>query len=547
MSFRFSLSWQFYSGFAAILVCIGLFVLISTAQIRRTEMLSNRLTELYLPSSSGMADLSGLVSRSTQLAMASAKSGYDEQRDARQELTDLKAIGFLDCINKLHQLKPKWEKTEVDKFDRAIALIEDSLFPKQTELSRLTLVAGRQIALPKAEEDLARITEKTLSSVDEISQRLEMYSRRSSIELINALSRISATIMFAGLGIIVLASLIGFFLANSLVAPVDDVKDGLIALGSGLIPDLKPSARKDEIGDMQNALKELTDSMSKLSDFAQQIGKGNYRAEFIPLGSRDVLGNSLISLKDSLESASKATAERQEKDRIANWITNGLASFSELLRKSNNISVLAKSLITELVNYMGINQGGIFIINDDDKNNPHLEMAACFAYGRDRYSQKRIEFGEGIVGTAYLEKETVVIADVPDGYTDITSGLGEATPSCILVVPLKTDDNVLGVMELAAFHIFKEHEISFAERIATSIATTIANVKVAEETSKLLDLSNLQTKKMKDQEDLMKQNIEELEATQEEAAYIRGQMENQLRDARLEIERLKETLASHHS
>jgi PAS domain S-box-containing protein len=167
---------------------------------------------------------------------------------------------------------------------------------------------------------------------------------------------------------------------------------------------------------------------------------------------------------------------------------------------------------------MKVNQGGVFLLNQPASGgDKFFEMAACVAYERKKFADKTILWGEGLVGRCALEKATIYMTDVPDDYVNITSGLGEATPKAVLLVPLKANDEIYGVIELASFHPFQQFEIEFVERLGESIALTISTVKTNIKTSKLLKETQIQAEKMAQQEEELRQNLEEMKATQEES------------------------------
>lgn len=107
------------------------------------------------------------------------------------------------------------------------------------------------------------------------------------------------------------------------------------------------------------------------------------------------------------------------------------------------------------------------------------------------------------------------MTDIPNNYLNVTSGLGEANPRALLIVPLKINDEIYGVIELASFNPFEPFQIEFIENLAEVLPSTIATVKINIQTAKLLRETRIQAEKMLQQEEELRQNLEEMQATQE--------------------------------
>jgi PAS domain S-box-containing protein len=304
---------------------------------------------------------------------------------------------------------------------------------------------------------------------------------------------------------------------------------GLLCL---LIFRLQSSSDK-VIGDNTKRLNEETRRVGTLSQFIEAVSAGNYDIELNRESEDDNLTNTLITMRNKLK-------QNAEDDRKRNWATTGLAQVGEILRASGQSSTdLYDSIIKFVVKYTKSNQGGLFILNDDEEKNNFLELVACYAFERKKYLTRQIQIGDGLVGQCFLEGQRIYLLEVPQEYVSITSGLGGANPNALLIVPMKVNDKIYGVIELASFHKFEEYEIELVEKLAENIASTISNVRVNDTTRILLEKTQQQAEEMKSQEEEIRQNMEELEATQEEMRRKQTILEQELSQSQRQAEILR--------
>ncbi len=290
-----------------------------------------------------------------------------------------------------------------------------------------------------------------------------------------------------------------------------------LAKGKILLTQKMEITSKDEIADIRSSVNSLIDGLDNNLKFALQIGKGNLEFEFKPLSNEDLLGKALIDMRSSLKQADIEEAKRKEEDEKLNWATKGAAKFAELMTQfTDNLEEFSYAIISNLVKYLNANQAGLFIINDSQKNNVTIDLVASYAYNRRKFLEKKIKPGVGLVGRCINEAETIYMTDFPDDYLNITSGLGGAAPRSLILVPIIFNQQVFGVIEMASIHKLEEYQKRFVERIGESIASTISNVKINQQTARLLEESKIQSEELVAQEEEMRQNMEEMKATQEE-------------------------------
>lgn len=278
--------------------------------------------------------------------------------------------------------------------------------------------------------------------------------------------------------------------------------------------------------DVEAVKNSLLKNLQKATDFIQNITNGNYDVKWDGTDrqiNKENIAGELIRMREQMKSV-------REQDEARRWAAEGLSQFGEIIRKyQDNFDELADGIITNLVKYVKARVGGLFILEEEDGVD-YLQLRACYAYDRKKYLIKRFDTGQGLVGQAYQEGMTVYLTEVPEEYMQITSGLGDTNPRSLLIIPLKTNEKIEGVLELASLNEFKPYEIEFLEKLAESLASSIVSVRTAEETQGLLRRSQEQSEEMRAQEEEMRQNMEELEATQEQMGRQVAEL-NKLKDS----------------
>ncbi|MFQ3212591.1 MAG: PAS domain S-box-containing protein [Marivirga sp.] len=295
-------------------------------------------------------------------------------------------------------------------------------------------------------------------------------------------------------------------------------------LAMGNLTDKIEYDARNEVGYIAKNTNSLADILKYATDFTKQIGEGKLDAKYKGLEKNEnALATSLLQMREQMSHTAKVDKER-------NWATEGLAKFADILRSNNdNIQDLSFMIVSNLVKYIGANQGALFIISKEEhaeKDDIKIVMEAAYAYERRKRVKKEMRIGEGLVGQVVQEGDKIYLTDVPENYVEIRSGLGETLPRSILIVPLKINGEIKGVVEIASINEIASYKIDFVEKLGENIASTIANTQTNERTKKLLEESQSMTEQMRSQEEEMRQNMEEMEATQEEMGRAQQEMES---------------------
>jgi hypothetical protein len=221
---------------------------------------------------------------------------------------------------------------------------------------------------------------------------------------------------------------------------------------------------KLEVKSLKDVIGNSIDNFKMATSFIKAISSKNYDAQWHGLDqsnyakNTDNLSGELIKMRDQMKLA------KQDDDRRF-WMNEGLAQFSLLVRNQQaNLIKLTEEATFFLTKYLGAQQGTLFLKNEENPTDPYLELIACYAFEKKKYVTKRIEIGDGLVGQTYLEGEPVLLKKVPPNYIHITSGLGQASPTCVCIIPMKHNSKTEVLLELATFRFFEPYQIEFLQK-----------------------------------------------------------------------------------
>jgi len=536
-------------GFGIITIAVIVNAWLTSIALSDSRKINEKINNIYTPSESFINDLYSKISDSRMLIKSWVSIDKISDTHDKLALKELHESGYRQVMDTLKKLSIGWEdsttKALLYHIDSAIV---DSLFPKHQyimeQLNSFEKYDDIFIVFevtPMTEEggEIMVLTYRILDQIDQLKVKHEQVMDTGRKEMIATFNQFETRIFIMGLILVVGAIVIGIFTINSLVRPINHTKNILLSMGKGVLPKDKLTEGNDELGQMAKALNMLIKGLTNIFNFSLEIGKGNFETKFTALSDEDVLGHSLINMRDELKKASDEEKKRKEEDEQRNWAAQGVAMFSDILRKNTDeLEELSYNIISNLVKYTKSNQGGIYVINDNDRQHLFIEMKASYAFDRRKFITKNIEIGEGLVGRCYQEKEKIYLTEIPNDYIKITSGLGEDNPRALLIVPLIYNDVIYGLVEIASFNEYPAYIVEFIERIGESIAATISSSKAQIQTTLLLEQSQQQAEEMASQEEEMRQNMEELRATQEQSARREEELQREVAALRKKIKEI---------
>ncbi|NOU73792.1 response regulator [Paenibacillus sp. LMG 31458] len=290
---------------------------------------------------------------------------------------------------------------------------------------------------------------------------------------------------------------------------------------------------KDEFGELMEAFNHMVASFKEVITQADRISLGEYEQTIVPRSDRDQLSVALIRMLTSLK---ETTAENERQF----WLKTQLARLTGLAQGVASVHQLVGMLISEISRLVGAGQGIMYLKDTHSSQNQSNEfvLLGSYAFKERKNVANRVRPGEGLVGQCILEKKPILLSNVPGDYIHIQSGLGESKPFQIVVLPILFEEEVLAVIELAAFKPFTGIEHDLLEQLSDTLGVVIHAANSRQKTESLLRESQLLTEELQTQQEELRTANEELE----EQTLMLKQSEEKMRIQSEELQAINEEL-----
>ncbi|PRH80353.1 hybrid sensor histidine kinase/response regulator [Streptomyces solincola] len=246
-------------------------------------------------------------------------------------------------------------------------------------------------------------------------------------------------------------------------------------------------------------------------------------------------------LKDNINAMVGSLRETTRANQEQDWLKTNLARISALMQGHRDLAVVAETIMDELTPLVNAQYGAFYLAGDGDGM---VELRLVGSYGRPAGSPADVRFrlGESMVGQAARSRRVIAVEGVPDGYVTLSSGLGRATPSTLLVLPILVEEQVLGVIELASFTPFPPVHRDFLERLMDSVGVNVSTIMANSRTDELLVESQRLTAELQARSEELYVQQEELQrsnAELEEKAALLAAQNSDIEAKNLEIEQAR--------
>ncbi len=280
-----------------------------------------------------------------------------------------------------------------------------------------------------------------------------------------------------------------------------------------------PIKHGDEIGQLQMAFREISQSLKETTEVSKAIASGDFSRSLKPKSDKDLLAQAINGISEFLQSKSEQDVESKKEEEKQKWINEGLSLISEVLKRNqDDTRNLADKLIKTLVDFLDVSLGGVYMKEQNEAGEEIYRLTAAYAYSEGKYIDRKFRSGESLVGSCVSEQRVIYMSSIPAGYINVMSGMGESVPKSLILIPLIYNNEVFGVLELASLKEFSENDQEFLQKAADNIASTLSLTQISSQTGKLLEKTKKQAQELELRDKEMKATLEKISNLQEQTA-----------------------------
>jgi HAMP domain-containing protein/signal transduction histidine kinase/DNA-binding response OmpR family regulator len=269
----------------------------------------------------------------------------------------------------------------------------------------------------------------------------------------------------------------------------------------------------------------LTTQVRAIADVATAVTKGDLTRSI----AVEALGE-VAALKDNINEMIVNLAETTRKNKDQDWLKTNIAKFTGMMQGQRDLLTVSKLLLSELTPLVDA-QYGTFYIADSAEDESTLKLMAAYASNDAAGISTKFRMGEGLVGQCGLEKQRILVGDLPPDYIKISSSLGSGTPVSIVVLPVLFEGEAKAVLELASFRHFSDIHLAFLDQLTQSIGIVLNTIAATMRTEQLLKQSQA-----------LAEQLQKTNAELEEKAHLLAEQKNEVENKNKEVEQAKAAL-----
>src|SRR5262249_3620287 len=289
----------------------------------------------------------------------------------------------------------------------------------------------------------------------------------------------------------------------------------------------------------------LTTQVRAIAEVATAVTQGDLTRSIAVEAQGEV-----ASLKDNINEMIRNLKDTTQKNKEQDWLKTNVARFSSMLQGQRDMTTVANMILSELAPLVDAQQGVFYVSQMNAESERVMKLLGGYAYTERKNLANEFSPGEGLVGQCVLEKRRILLTNAPSDYIVVSSGLGQAGPLNIVVLPVLFEEEVKAVIELASFNRFSETHLAFLDQLTESIGIVVNTIEANTRTERLLTQSQSLASELQSQQDELKTTNDMLEqqalTLRESEERLRTQRE-ELRNTNEELQEKAELLAQQKS